>query len=285
MLGRSAASALRFGSSVMLLALVIGTASALRLGSDPLRDPCGGAMHTRAPDAFAMTFATNLYGSFTATCVRDRAPVWVDRVYNLARLGYYSDNYFLRVLNTSHLKIIQFGTGGVPATSNIYNWSSTPKPKCAILTPQPPDMPRCMANASLSKGCPTSSGATLGLSNTYGTIAMSTSSNASLADYPHGVTYNATAELFINTGNNSWLDPMLFVPICTIDAIGMENSVLSFPSFGELADLGGPGPSLGLLYERGNAYIRANQSWASMAQATRVQVHVPPLAMQAHREL
>ena len=61
------------------------------------------------------------------------------------------------------------------------------------------------------------------------------------------------------------------MPICTIDASGMD-TVLRFPSFGELADLGGTGPSLGLLYEHGNAYIKANASWASMAQASRVRV-------------
>ena len=61
------------------------------------------------------------------------------------------------------------------------------------------------------------------------------------------------------------------MPVCTIDAQGMQ-AVRRFPSFGELADLGGPGPSLGLLYEFGNAYIEANASWARMGQVS--QVHV-----------
>jgi len=81
---------------------------------------------------------------------------------------------------------------------------------------------------------------------------------------------NATAELFINTGDNGkLLDSRLFVPICQIDDAGMQ-AVLRFPSFGELADLGGSGPSLGMLYERGNSYIRANASWVSMALTSQV---------------
>ena len=54
--------------------------------------------------------------------------------------------------------------------------------------------------------------------------------------------------------------------------------MLRFPSYGEVADLGGPGPSLGRLYAEGNAYIRANASWASMAATTRVSVVAAPPA-------
>ena len=239
------------------------------LDNEPLRNPCGSEMRQQAPAAFTITFTTNYYGSFTAACERVRAPVWVDRIYNLARLGYFSDNYFLRVVNSSSLRIVQFGTSGVPLTANVYNYSTSSQPECAILRPQPPEMPRCMAEAALSRGCP-ASGEAAGLSNTYGTLSMSTSSEQTAA-FPKGVTWNATAELFLNTGDNSWLDPLLFVPVCTIDAQGMQ-AVRRFPSFGELADLGGPGPSLGLLYEFGNAYIEANASWARMGQVS--QVHV-----------
>jgi cyclophilin family peptidyl-prolyl cis-trans isomerase len=61
-------------------------------------------------------------GPFTATCFRELAPVWVDRIYNLAANGYYDENYFLRVVNTSRLKIVQFGTNGDPFNSKVYNW-------------------------------------------------------------------------------------------------------------------------------------------------------------------
>ena len=80
-------------------------------------------------------------------------------------------------------------------------------------------------------------------------------------------TWNATSELFINTGDNSWLDAMRFVPICEVDAAGMA-TVLRLPSFGELSDLvgGGSGPSLGMLYEEGNAYIARNPAWRAMGR-------------------
>merc|ERR1719221_2517085 len=87
--------------------------------------------------------------------------------------------------------------------------------------------------------------------------------------FPDGVTWNATAELFINLGNNSHLDSNLFVPICNIEDM---SAVMRFPSFGEVKDLGGPGVSLATLYQEGNCYIESNQSWASMAKTTAVAV-------------
>ena len=51
--------------------------------------------------------------------------MWVDRVYNLALNGYYDDNYFFRVIDSPTLHIVQFGTGGVPATSAPYNFNGS----------------------------------------------------------------------------------------------------------------------------------------------------------------
>jgi hypothetical protein len=87
-----------------------------------------------------------------------------------------------------------------------------------------------------------------------------------------GTTWNATAELFINTGDNSArLDPVLFVPVCTVDARSMQR-VLAFPSVGEVAELGGDGVSLDALYAEGNAYVAANPAWQAMAQTTAARV-------------
>ena len=44
------------------------------------------------------------------------------------------------------------------------------------------------------------------------------------------------------------LDEMLFVPVCVIDPADMESTVLKYPSFGEVEELGGPGPSIDALY-------------------------------------
>jgi cyclophilin family peptidyl-prolyl cis-trans isomerase len=207
-------------------------------------------MNVVAPDNFAILFGSN-YGGFVAHCRRDRAPVWVDRVYNLVLNGYYNDNYFFRVTD----KYIQFGTNGNPVVSNVYNWNSTASlGNCAILHPQPNNMPINVNGIH-------------GLSNNFGTLSMSTSYNETTE-----TTWNVTAELFINTGNNSNLDTMLFVPICTINQDDMERVVLAFPSFGEVEELGGSGPSLDKLYAQGNAYIESNQEWATMAETSVVRV-------------
>lgn len=111
-----------------------------------------------------------------------------------------------------------------------------------------------------------------GLSNTFGTLSMSTSYNQSVPGFPGGVTWNATAELFINIGNNSHLDANLFVPLCTISEAAMARTVLSFPSYGEVRELGGNGVSLGDLYQYGNAYIEGNRSWDAMGKTSTVRL-------------
>lgn len=219
-------------------------------------------MQTRAPEHFQIFFATQ-YGEFTADCLRRRAPVWADRIYNLVANGYYDDNYMFRVLPGF---VVQFGTAGVPSVSTFYNYLTTPVPECSILKPQPPDMPLCMEGIARGQSCKR----VPGLSNTFGTLVMSTNAKAT-PEFPELVTWNATAELFINIANNSRLDAKLFVPVCTIDGAGMR-TVLDFPSFGEVADLGGPGPSLERLYKEGNPYIEANHSWDSMAKTTQVRL-------------
>lgn len=128
--------------------------------SQPLRNPCCSAMRRRAPDVFSVSFETN-YGGFSASCVRTRAPVWVDRVYNLINLKYYDANYFARVLRTPTLSVAQFGTSGDPSVSNVYNYSTTSHPRCAILQPQPTQMPACSSHRPCAHG--------LGLSNLAGT--------------------------------------------------------------------------------------------------------------------
>jgi cyclophilin family peptidyl-prolyl cis-trans isomerase len=147
--------------------------------SSSLQNPCDEQMSMTAPSSFSILFGSN-YGGFTAHCQRQRAPVWVDRIYNLVLNGYYNDNYFFRVIDDF---IVQFGTNGDPSVSNVYNWNSPDLGQCAILEPQPPYMP-------INEGIP-------GLSNVFGTLAMSTSYNETC-----NTTWNATAELFINLNNN-----------------------------------------------------------------------------------
>ena len=230
-----------------------------------LGDPCElDASVQKAPEKFSLVFPTS-YGRFTAECSRALAPVWADRVYKLATNGYYNNNYFFRVIPGRY---IQFGTNGNPEISNIYNYTSTSNPNCSILDPQPPFMPYCMA--SRKNDSKNNCEGVSGLSNEFGTIAMSTSYNQNLEEFPNGVTWNATAELFINIGNNHFLDSNVFVPICTISKAEMKTVVMEFPSFGEVSELGGEGPSLGRLYEEGNSYIESNPDWKESMAVTGV---------------
>lgn len=219
-------------------------------------------MTATTPSYFSVVFETN-YGLFSADCVRDRAPIWVDRIYNAARNGYYSDNYFYRVINKTSsttnrtLGIVQFGINGDPAVSAYYR-ASDPKcvaSVCGILQPQPPYMP-------YQKN----------LSNVFGTISMTASSNKTT-----GTTWNVTAGLFINTWNNSQLDAQLFIPVCTISKEGMA-VVMSFPSVGEMQELDGPGISQNRLYAEGNnKYIESNASYAKMGKVTAAYVKTTSL--------
>ena len=106
-----------------------------------------------------------------------------------------------------------------------------------------------------------------GLSNTYGTLSMSTSYNETT-----NTTWNAIAELFINTGNNSDLDAMLFVPLCTISTAEMEAVVMKFPSVGEVTELGGDGVSINELYAQGNTCIEDNSAWNDLTKTNVVRV-------------
>ena len=54
---------------------------------DTLQDPCKMDInYERPPSHYSIVFPTQ-YGSFKADCVRERAPVWSDRVYRLAKNG------------------------------------------------------------------------------------------------------------------------------------------------------------------------------------------------------
>ena len=244
-------------ATALLLVFVTKTNSSTAADTCPsqlypvaLMNPCSPEMSVKSPKEFHILFDTN-YGGFSAACRRARAPVWVDRIYNLALNGYYNDNYFFRVIPG---KYVQFGTNGYPNISNCYNYASPQLAPCGVLQPQPDQMP---VNA----------GDIPGLSNVFGTLSMSTSYNESTK-----TTWNATAELFINLGNNSQLDAMLFVPVCTISPTDMAEVVLNFPSFGEVQELGGDGVSLEMLYSEGNGYIESNSSWDSMAESSTVRI-------------
>lgn len=80
---------------------------------------------TRAPDTVLVDIATTR-GSITVVLRRAWAPHGVDRVYNLARAGYYDDSRVYRVLDGY---IAQFGLAGDPAV--VRRWTQQTLPRDA----------------------------------------------------------------------------------------------------------------------------------------------------------
>lgn len=88
----------------------------------PLYGPESEAVTRRAPDAFRVTFVTT-EGEFTVRVRREWAPRGADRLYNLARHGFYDDARFFRVVEGF---AAQFGLSGEPALDRL--WREHPIP-------------------------------------------------------------------------------------------------------------------------------------------------------------
>lgn len=88
----------------------------------PLRRPGSEAMTRRAPDAYRVTFVTT-EGEFTVRVRREWAPRGADRLYNLARHGFYDDTRFFRVIDGF---VAQFGLSGRPRLDRL--WREHPIP-------------------------------------------------------------------------------------------------------------------------------------------------------------
>jgi cyclophilin family peptidyl-prolyl cis-trans isomerase len=82
-----------------------------------LLDPQSREWTTPSPALSQLTFETNK-GVFVLELHRDWGPIGADRLYNLARLGYYNDTRFHRV-NKGY--IAQFGINGDSAVNAAWN--------------------------------------------------------------------------------------------------------------------------------------------------------------------
>src|ERR1041384_8291315 len=78
-----------------------------------LLDPANAEWRRPAPAISHLRFETTK-GVFVLEVHRDWGPIGADRLYNLARLGYYDDTRFHRV-NKNY--IAQFGLHGTPAVN------------------------------------------------------------------------------------------------------------------------------------------------------------------------
>ena len=77
---------------------------------------------TRAPDTVLVDIATTR-GRITVALRRAWAPHGVDRVYNLARAGYFDDSRFYRVVDGF---VAQFGLAGDPAIADVWSRVTLP---------------------------------------------------------------------------------------------------------------------------------------------------------------
>ena len=105
-----------------LLAVVVASALVLAQGGtpldqdSPLLNPSNREWSVPAPAVTYLRFETTK-GIFTLELHRDWGPIGADRVYNLARLGYYDDTRFHRV-NANY--IAQFGLSGDSAVNAVW---------------------------------------------------------------------------------------------------------------------------------------------------------------------
>jgi len=116
---------MRSSRSAAALVLVIAAAACARsahVGSGAaltanrkalLLDPSNPEWQKPAPPVSHLRFETSK-GVFVLELIREWGPIGVDRLYNLARLGYYDDTRFHRV-NKNY--IVQFGLHGDPAVN------------------------------------------------------------------------------------------------------------------------------------------------------------------------
>lgn len=88
--------------------------------SPALLDP--GLAKERAPDKFKVKMTTTK-GDFVIEVTRDWSPNGADRLYNLVKIGYYTDVAFFRVIGGF---MAQFGIHGDPAVSRKWRAASIP---------------------------------------------------------------------------------------------------------------------------------------------------------------
>jgi homoserine O-acetyltransferase len=86
-----------------------------------LLDPADQEWRVQAPSVSYLRFETTK-GIFTLELQREWGPLGADRVYNLARLGYYDDTRLHRV----RADIVHFGIHGVPAVNAAWSKAELP---------------------------------------------------------------------------------------------------------------------------------------------------------------
>ena len=149
-------------------------------------------MRHRAPERFDVEFRMST-GDAVVEVQREWAPPLADRFFNLVTHKFYDGNRCYRMLPGF---VNQWGVNGDPAIGEVYNYLNDVDG--AIVHPQPAEMDMFP-----------------GLSNTAGAMAFSTSYEVDSAGV--GVSWNATAELFVNLVDNTRLDKAKFIVFAKVN--------------------------------------------------------------------
>ena len=217
-----------------------------------LCDASGADMKREAPKVFDVVFHTTT-GDVRVRAWRDLAPAGADRLYNLARLGYYDSSPLYRILPGF---VAQFGVAADPSVSAVYDWRKNSPG--AIL----PDEPTHASSSGNAKHW-------ISYSASYDSIT--------------GMATNRTAELFINLADNrDRLDAKGFAAFAKV--IQGEGAVDEwFAGYGEMRgacdlhrDRGWvcDGPEETQLYARGVGYV--NSDFPRLDRIGRCDVDVDP---------
>jgi peptidyl-prolyl cis-trans isomerase A (cyclophilin A) len=117
-----------------------------QLEAQPL--PISLNLAENAPDSFLVSFETTK-GSFIMKSVRNWSPLGVDRLYILAKNGYYNNNVIYRVAPTMSFTggfVVQFGVGNSGAV--IDAWEKVP------IKDEPVRQPHKKGSVSFARGAP-----------------------------------------------------------------------------------------------------------------------------------
>ncbi len=175
-----------------------------------LVDPSAETMNQTAPAEFDVLFNTSA-GDFTIHVTREWAPRGADRFYSLVKNKFYDGNRFFRVApgQGSGRFVVQWGIHGNPEVNAAWLGASRAK-----IDDDP-----------------------IQQSNTAGRITFATSGPNS-----------RTTQLFINYGNNNFLDGMGFSPFGEVTNHGMQVVSAIYGDYGER-------PDQGRIQAQGNTYL------------------------------
>lgn len=211
------------------------------LTKTPLCEPSGHAMEKKAAENYVIKFETT-QGDFEVEVRRAWAPNGADRVFNLVRLGFFTNTAFYRTIHRPACNkdwVVQFGVSSDPRVSCIYNANDGSVPAPGAIIPDDPVYP--------------------GLSNTAGVLSFS----AVLDQERGGFACNRTTELYISYKNNSMLDKFGFALVGKVMKDGMQVVRKLYAGYGEMedaCDLHGytpcKGPLTSKLYAEGLSYLK-----------------------------